>query len=136
MLAVATLEETITNLESLHHLNARHHNATRNYLEGKMVGKYWININNPRTPCNTLRSLRIPLSNPLTLTSKSSDMAQLAQDYHESIQLQDLPQFQPPDEDNVPLQHVLDHLKPRVLPNDKNDLAKMVKLHEVQQAIC
>jgi len=85
MLAAATLKETITNLGSLHHLNIRHHSAACHNLEGETIGKYWININNPHTPHNTLHSLHIPSSNPPTLTSKSSNMAQLARDYHESL---------------------------------------------------
>src|SRR5882762_5451015 len=103
MLAVMTLEEHIKNLESLHHLNTRHHNAACHYLEGETMGKYWLNINNPHAPRDTLHSLRIPLSNPPSFTTKSSIMAQLARDYHESIQQHDLPQSPPPNETNVPL---------------------------------
>jgi len=61
-------------------------------------------------------------------------MAELARNYHNDIQHQDLP-TPPPTNGPGPLHDVLNHLRPSVRPSDKSDLAKMVKLSEIHRAI-
>ena len=58
------------------------------HLKGEKINKYWTRINNPRKPRDLIYRLRNPITqHPVT---RSEEMAQLAKEYHEDLQTENL----------------------------------------------
>ncbi|KAJ7269184.1 hypothetical protein C8J57DRAFT_1509389 [Mycena rebaudengoi] len=87
----STLQGKIDTLETKRHMKIRDNTATssRHYNESTAT-KHWTQTNKARTPRNTMTSLQIPGSNPPAYEERSDRMAELARDYHENLQKEDI----------------------------------------------
>ncbi|KAF5381553.1 hypothetical protein D9615_005523 [Tricholomella constricta] len=103
----ALLDERITQLEKVRHNRARDNLATKCRLENETNSKFWYQLNKAKKPRDTIAALRNPNVDPPTLVRKSSEMAQIAKQYHENLQKEGIPEGTNVDAitDNV-LQHI------------------------------
>jgi exonuclease III len=81
------LQEEMDTLEKARHMSARSNIAVRNRLEGETISKYWTQINKAKTPRDTIQALKYPESDPAKYEKNSHKMAQIAQTYHENLQI-------------------------------------------------
>ena len=58
------------------------------FMKGEQINKYWSKVNSPRAPCDLIYRLVHPQTQE-TIT-RSDRMAELARDYHDNIQKEDL----------------------------------------------
>ncbi|KAF9455393.1 hypothetical protein BDZ94DRAFT_1142667, partial [Collybia nuda] len=100
--------------------------------ESETNSKFWFQMNKNKAPCDTIAALKKPGSNPPELIRKSSDMAEIARDYHAQLQKEGtLEGIDLEGESN----DVLCHLKPEVKTEHKNLLAARITEDEVSKAM-
>ena len=63
--------------------------------KGEKINKYWIKIHSPRHPRDIMHALRNPTTD--TLTTRSSEMAEIAKTYHDKLQQAHLISLDGPD---------------------------------------
>jgi hypothetical protein len=80
----AWLESEINHLEKKRFKNLQLRSKAKWNTAGETISKYWCKINTPRKPRDIIYQLKIPNSN--RLTSHSGKMAEIAKQYHESLQ--------------------------------------------------
>jgi len=80
----AWLESEINHLEKKRFKNLQLRSKAKWNTAGETISKYWCKINTPKKPRDIIYQLKIPNSN--RLTSHSGKMAEIAKQYHESLQ--------------------------------------------------
>jgi hypothetical protein len=78
-------------LKRKEHLKQRNIIATKNCVEGETITRSWIQSNQEAIPCDVIYALRKPEpldQNRDPYEKNSKRMAELAKDYHESLQTQ------------------------------------------------
>jgi hypothetical protein len=75
------------------HLKAQAQWATK----GETISKYWSRINTPKKPRDIIYKLRDPKTNHLTF--RSSEMAEIAKEYHQNLQRTSDAATEPPNRD-------------------------------------
>ncbi|KAF5382437.1 hypothetical protein D9615_002719 [Tricholomella constricta] len=128
----ALLDERITQLEKIRHNRARDNLATKCRLENETNSKFWYQLNKPKKPRDTIAALKKPNVDPPTLSRKSSEMAQIARQYHESLQKEEIPEGLDIDTET---EEVLRHLNKSLAEEKKAELAHGISKQEVRQAI-
>ena len=130
---LAHLTEALMSLEKSRHAKARSSVATRNRLEGETICKYWTSINKESKPCDVIYSLREPESTtgaPQPQYEKhSGKMANLARNYHESLQYHDETNREPDINRQREIKQVLDNLQ-RKLTADQEAMLKEITPRE------
>ena len=79
-------------------------------LHGEKLGGIWSALNKENKPRDPIYRLRIPNSNPPQFERCSKRMAQLARDYHDTLQLRDQTATQNPEEYNCQLENTLSEI--------------------------
>ncbi|PPQ81141.1 hypothetical protein CVT26_011105, partial [Gymnopilus dilepis] len=131
-IAADTLEELIVQRERIKHMKIRDNIATRSRLEGETISKFWIQINKENTPRDTITMLRKDGPGPMPIYERNSKkMAELARDYHDTLQTK----FLDAETTEEEVDDLLDHLSTRLLRDQKAELAKYLKKSEVERAI-
>ncbi|KAF5367782.1 hypothetical protein D9615_010499 [Tricholomella constricta] len=82
----ALIDERIAQLEKIRHNRARDNLATKCRLENETNSKFWYQLNKTKKLRDTIVALTKPSTNPPELARKSSEMANIAKCYHESLQ--------------------------------------------------
>lgn len=126
------IEEDIKTRERKQHDKIRLQTHTKYLLENETLGKVWIQANKEKKPRDTLWGLKDPTNPQSPLITKTKDMAEIAQKYHESLQYKDLP---PENENKEATQEVLNNLETRVSEDDKETLEKQLDYTEVREAL-
>jgi hypothetical protein len=129
----ALVEERIKYLESVRHTKIRDNLAAKCRLENETLSKSWINANKEKHPRDTIQRLRTLDSTPEqpTYTRKTREMAELARNYHDDLQMNDLA------EDVTEEEYIetLNFIKPKLTPREKAPLAEYLTQDEIEQAL-
>ena len=129
----AYVEEKIKTLEAQRHMKIRDNLAAKCRLENETLSKSWINANKERSPRDTIKALRLPES-PVdrpSYTTRTSEMADLAKNYHENLQTEGLSN----DVSEEDFEEILSFLEPTLSQQDKNKLATFLTQSEIKQAL-
>ncbi|KIY52030.1 DNase I-like protein [Fistulina hepatica ATCC 64428] len=87
----AILEERLASLERAKHTRARRYTTATNRLRGKTAtDKYWAKSNKEIRTRDIMKVLSVPDSTPPKLTTDTTEMAEIAKDYHEKLQTIDV----------------------------------------------
>lgn len=81
---IIRLEAERTHLEKKRYKGAYLKAQAQWHVNGERINKYWSKVNTPKKPRDPIYKLTDPTTNQLT--TKSSQMAEIAQDYHERLQ--------------------------------------------------
>src|SRR5271156_502072 len=131
MLDSLQIEEEITFLEKKRHQNIRINTEVRNKLEGETISKYWSQINKEKAPRDTINFIKIPQSNPPKYETNSQKMANLAKEYHDSLQSTDNPSTQEDYEQKI--QDILNKMSP--ISTNMDTLNRPLQNSEIEQAL-
>ena len=103
---------------------------------GERLGGIWSAINKEKKPRNPIYRLKIPGSNPLQYKRSSKRMAELAKNYHDDLQKQDI-RIQSSEERERDIETTL-----RVIPNpqqledpQRTEMSKKITTEQVQKAL-
>ncbi|TFY53535.1 hypothetical protein EVJ58_g9397 [Rhodofomes roseus] len=80
------LRERLRDLERRRHGQIQASTTARYVLNAECPSKYWSAVNRDKTPRDLFYCLRDPASDPPKYISRSSEMAELARNYHNSLQ--------------------------------------------------
>lgn len=130
--AFSRLNKEIKELELRQHNKAKMNTSTKFALEGKNIGKAWIRANKKTLPRDTIAGLKRPDG---TTVTKSIDMANLARDYHESIQADGLPDEERRTENKAAIEKVLQALKKRTRSKDKERMSVKITEDKTKAAL-
>ncbi|KAJ7342389.1 Endonuclease/exonuclease/phosphatase, partial [Mycena albidolilacea] len=87
----ASIQENVDATERLRFQKARDNAAARNRLDGETTAtKYWTSVNKERAPRDTILSLLVPGSDPPVYQKRSDKMAEIARDFHDKLQTEDI----------------------------------------------
>ncbi|KAI9056760.1 DNase I-like protein, partial [Trametes sanguinea] len=113
----AKLTKQITNLEIRRTLQQQSNGKAKHKLEGERPTKYWSKLHKPCAPREVIHAFEKPsLSNQgpnVTYETDSERMAEMAREYHDSLQRDD-PDAPPPHEREACIQTALDSLDVRL----------------------
>ncbi|TFY58490.1 hypothetical protein EVJ58_g6390 [Rhodofomes roseus] len=87
---VDVLRERILGLERKRHGQAQAATTARYILNAECPSKYWSAVNKDKRPRDLFYSLKVPDSAPPAYESRSDKMAELARDYHDALQREDI----------------------------------------------
>ncbi|KAJ6469896.1 Endonuclease/exonuclease/phosphatase, partial [Mycena sanguinolenta] len=88
----ASLQEKLDATEKLRFQGIRENAAARNRLDGETTAtSYWTASNKERKPRDTTYSLQVPNSDPPRYETRSDRMAELARNFHDDLQKDNLP---------------------------------------------
>ncbi|KAF8317002.1 Endonuclease/exonuclease/phosphatase [Cantharellus anzutake] len=97
------------------------------------INKYWCNWGKDKKPRDTIHEMKIPQSNPTQYTTDSSEMATLAADYYNSVQLKDL-NATPPEERETQIKQHLSNLQ-HISDTTAAPMTTLISYEEVAQAL-
>lgn len=132
-IASGILDEEIQKLEKLRHTKARDRTAARNRLEAETMGKTWCRSGKEQKPRDLLYTLKVPNTDPPVYEKRSDRMAEIARDYHSS--LQEVGEATDQHERYEDISNVLHCVDARISDEEKSKLAKLVRAEEVRKAI-
>ena len=127
------LDEEIQKLEKLRHTKARDRTAARNRLEAETMGRAWCRSGKEQKPRDLLYALKIPNTEPPAYEKRSDRMAEIARDYHDSLQEADEAADQ--HTRNAAMDDVLQCVNVTIADDEKRELAELIKPEEVRKAI-
>lgn len=116
---ITTLENELTQIHKKRYKNTYARAQTQWQIKGEMISKYWTTVVTPRCPHDPIYALHNPQTN--NLTTRTSDMAEIAGHYHDKLQHLDLPIYNDPNCQTARLQ-VLHEIPPTQVLNDNNSL--------------
>ena len=129
----SAIEARIKELETLVHMTTRDNLAAKHALQGETLSKYWINLNKTKPPRDTLYRLKkttLP-GKPPEYKTRSDQMADIAKNYHETLQKQNINDHIPKEQFN----EVLDHLQPQVDETAKQRMQALITAPEIADAM-
>ena len=127
------LDEEIHTLERKRHTKVRDRTAVRHRLEAETMGKAWCRSGKEQKPRDLLYALRIPNTEPPVYEKWSDRMAEIAREYHNSLQEADDATSQC-DRDEA-IDDVLQCVDVTIPDAEKNKLTELIKPEEVRKAI-
>ena len=86
----AYLENKILHMIKVQTCNQKTEMKANLAMHGKKLGGIWTAINKEKKPCNLICRLKIPESTPYQYERKSPKMAELARNYHNRLQQQNI----------------------------------------------
>ena len=132
-MTAAILDEEIQSLEKQRHTKARDRTATKYRLEAEIMSKTWCRSGKVKKPRDILYSLKVPHTEPPTYEKRSDRMAEIARDYHET--LQEIVDVNDQQNREAEIDNVLKHVKVSIPANEKRKLAEKLMPDEVRKAI-
>jgi exonuclease III len=135
-MSTAAIIEKIASLESKRFKQSRISAAARDKLEGEVITKYWVGINTGKTPRDTMKELRSENTNgdaPEKRETRSDKMAELARDYHESLQLDGDDEIGPGRAGHI--EEALSEATARLTTREKAELARRIPTALVREAV-
>lgn len=125
--------ENINKLEQMRHNRIRDNIAAKNKLEEESAAsKQWASTGKAKKPRDTLLELRIPGSDPPKYESRSDKMAEIARNYHNDLQSQDIIT---PDIRNPIIEEVTNTLSAHLSIPHQNDLKALTSRDEIASVI-
>jgi ribonuclease HI len=101
--------------------------------KGEKINRYWTNLHKPRKPRDPIYALYNPITNKTT--TKSSDMAEIAREYHDNLQSKHLLHDTDPDRITA-IAEVLQQIPVAQKLNVQNsDLQHLISQEQVTQAL-
>ena len=82
----AILANEIGHLEKITSYNNRQRIKAKISWHGEKLGGTWSNLSKPRKPRDAIRRLEVPNTNPAQYENRSDKMAEIARNYHDSLQ--------------------------------------------------
>ncbi|KAG2738233.1 hypothetical protein P692DRAFT_20702148, partial [Suillus brevipes Sb2] len=127
------LESEINHLEKKRFKNLQLRSKAKWSAAGETISKYWCKINTPKKPRDIIYQLKIPNSN--RLTSHSGKMAEIAKQYHESLQQENIhPAIQM--RKNEAKQKTMNEIPNEQKFNDNNSpLSQPLEEHHIHEAL-
>ncbi|KAM6499941.1 Endonuclease/exonuclease/phosphatase, partial [Amanita muscaria] len=133
LLRAGILDEKIASMERDRVASARTSSQARNMLEGETIGKYWMNLNKSKAPRDTLKSLRIPCSEPPGFVTRSDKMTEIARNYYDSLQSVADPIIS--DDRTELIDKVLESIDTVLPPSVASELSEQISEAEIYHAI-
>lgn len=130
----AAISNRILDLERKRYAAAKLSTTTRYILNAEKVTKYWSMINKDRKPRDVIHALHDTRQTAATYVRRSDKMAELARDYHDSVQRTDSPGFSN-DAQRTAMQSVLADIPSQLDGADSELLASEVSKDDIKRAL-
>lgn len=131
---VAILQDRMMKLEVKRFERKRRAVATKDWLKGETVSRYWTKLNAPQLPTTSIFELRLR-TNELgrsTYSSASEEMARTAKEHYDGLQEDaDLPNIDQPEAIRI----ALEPMRVGLTIQQKGSLARRIKREEVRDAV-
>ena len=136
VLESSKITQRITELERKRHLKRRTEVAVRNRIEGETISRYWTQTNKEIKPRDVFYALRKPHVHGVEdiYESSSNKMAELARDYHESLQKEGILNMGPEAREES-LKRPMQAIEAEVTPAQREDMKMKVSRDEVKAAL-
>ena len=99
------------------------------------MSKYWVHLNTPHTPCDTISALHRPGTHPPMYATKSTEMADIARNHHDNVQRLNSPSPPHNPGDPNPIDVALLHLSTRISTPAASSLEKHITPSEIHHAM-
>jgi len=130
---IAEINEKLNYLERMRHLRIRENLTTKIQMESEsLTSRQWARSGRENRPRDPFYELKIPHSTPPKYERRSDKMAELAKDYHDTLQEQGLGGLQARQEATT---EVLTHIPSPILKSFKEELTKNVETEDVHRII-
>ncbi|EJD45707.1 hypothetical protein AURDEDRAFT_124479 [Auricularia subglabra TFB-10046 SS5] len=131
--ALRKAEEAITTQEEKEHGETFERRDTRTWAYAETMHKSWFQWTKENKPRDTIASLRRPESDPPTFVADSPSMAELAGEYHDSIQRRDLDVEE--EEREEAIREVLTHIERRMDQSAVEEASQLIDRENVLESI-
>ena len=103
----AYLENKLTHLIKILAKNEKAEMKASLAAHGEKLGGIWSAINKERKPRDLISRLKVPNTTPIQYERTSTRMAELARNYHDNLQKQNIVSDQDPEERKTEIEHAL-----------------------------
>ena len=131
------LHNELKHLENKHRANIRSKAQAQWVSKGEKISKYWSLVNKQKKPRDLIQRLQIPGTQPPRHTIDSTEMAKIARDYHNKIQINLQSEQCPKTLTELLTNEILNKIpEEQKLKNpNQSELNELIKENDIQQAI-
>lgn len=130
---IALLQNEVRHLENKRNKNARAQAQAHWHTKGERINKYWTNTQTPKRPREIIYALHDTVTNKII--TRSSEMARIAQVYHDNLQRQDILSYENI-ERQAAIRRVLSQIPDQQkLRNDDTEMHQLITYDQIATAL-